>query len=215
MSAIDAHQSESAESALALSGPAMLEWSRVVDAVLRGLGHALNNRAAALSAVIELSKDDDGGTEDILTTELHRVRELAAVVRTMGRPRGGVEAFSPRDAADEAQAVLALHAEQRDRVVLIESAASTAVRVPKWMYVRALIALIASIPARAGTHSVRVTVDDRGEWIAVVASDVPAVLETASPFTTEVVRAMRGELLPDAYGFRLPSLAALRKREGR
>src|SRR3954468_5936970 len=108
-----------------LSIAAMREWNRIVDAVLRGLGHALNNRAAALSAVIELSKDDGPeATASILTTELQRMRELSALVRSMGAPRPGMEAFSPRDAAAEALTVLSMHADQRDRVVMIEAGAS-------------------------------------------------------------------------------------------
>src|SRR3954470_16965011 len=87
-----------------LSEQAVREWQRHVEAVMRGLAHAVNNRAAALSAVLELSSepdDDPATTRSILSSELSRVRELADVIRIMGPPRGGVEAFSPEDAANQ------------------------------------------------------------------------------------------------------------------
>src|SRR5436853_6314853 len=81
-----------------LSAAALYEWNYNVESIMRGVAHSLNNRAAALSAMIELSSDP--GVEDsvtipsILTSELERVRHLAAVVRTIGRPRSGVGAFA-------------------------------------------------------------------------------------------------------------------------
>src|SRR5437764_11590217 len=107
-----------------LSADALQEWGQHLESVMRGIAHALNNRAAAISAVIELARDVDEeppATGSILATELERVNELAAVVRTIGPPRGGVEAFAPRDASEEALVVLRMHAQQRDRVILIEA----------------------------------------------------------------------------------------------
>ena len=86
-----------------LSSAALAEWNDTVENVMRGIAHALNNRAAALSAVLELSRDssDDAMSAGlILGSELQRVQDLAKVVRTIGFPRAGMEAFSPRDAAD-------------------------------------------------------------------------------------------------------------------
>lgn len=206
------------ERPLELSAAAQREWIRNVESVMRGVAHALNNRAAALSAVIELCKDDDGpeATRSILGTELQRVRELSGVVRSLGTPRAGVEAFSPRDAAAEAQAILGLHADQRDRAVLIEASPSAAVRVPRWMFVRALVAMAGSVPIRgAVTHSLRIIVGEDGDWVHVRAEGVDGTLRGASPYTAELVHGMAGELLADAYGFRLSSLVALRKHEGR
>src|SRR5687767_8277197 len=91
-----------------LSAAALNEWRQHVESVLRGIAHALNNRATALSAVIELSQDpveEPSITNSILATELERVRSLTAAVRSIGAPRSGVEAFAPGDAAAEALAV--------------------------------------------------------------------------------------------------------------
>jgi hypothetical protein len=176
-----------------------------VESVLRGIAHALNNRAAALSAVIELSREpveDPSDTEAILTTEFKRTNDLVAVVRSLGAPRRGIEAFAPRDAAKEALAVLGMHA-GRDRPVDIDAQQAPPIRVSRWMYVRALVAL--------GAAATSITVSEDGEWLMTRASGgVPASLLVA-----ELARLMGGEPLPDHAGFRVPTLAALRQREAR
>src|SRR5436190_14230388 len=85
------------EPTLELSAPAWREWNRNVESVLRGIAHAWNNRAAALSAVIELAGDDDdrGATSSILKSGLHNVRDPSAVNRTRGKPRPGSEELAP------------------------------------------------------------------------------------------------------------------------
>ena len=201
-----------------LSAPALAEWSRHVDHVLRGVAHALNNRAAALSAVIELSTEpaeDPPVIRAILGTELERVGDLVKVVRTIAAPRAGLEAFAVRDAAAEAAATLELHAEQRDRMVAIEALDPTPIRAHRWMFVRALIAAAAGVPTTPGSHTpAAITVAAEGDWV-VVSANGPASAARASALVTELARAMGGGPLEDRYGFRVPTLAALRRREGR
>lgn len=192
-----------------LSAAALDAWSRHVDAVLQGIAHALNNRAAALSAAVQLARDDGSASvvDGVLAPELERITELAAAVRTLGAPRGGVEAFSPKDAAAEAAAVLKLHAAYKTRVVAIEARGAAPVRLHRWMFVRALIALTADTTSDG---DVRVTVEDdrAGDWVAVRANAA-----TPSAYVSELAVAMGGEAASD--GFRVPTLAALRRREGR
>lgn len=192
----------------ALSAAALGEWNQHVEHVLRGIAHALNNRAAALSAVIKLSRepeDDPGVTSSILGTELERVSDLVSVVRSIGAPRQGMEAFAPRDAAAEALAVLKLHAEQRDRVVSIDANSAPPIRVPRWMYVRSLIVLGASASA--------MTVAEDGEWLVTRADGANTPAHSPSTFVAEMARLMGGEPLNGQLGFRVPTLAALRQRE--
>lgn len=200
-----------------LSAAALREWGQHVESVMRGIAHALNNRAAALSAVIELSRepdDDPSSTSSILSTELERVRSLAEVVRSVGVPRGGMEAFSPRDAAIEALAVLKLHAEQREHHIAIDADAAPPTRVPRWMFVRSLIALSAAV-SNSGRASVRITVLEDGEWLVVRAEAASAPCADVSPYAAELSRAMGGEPLEGHCGFRVPTLTALRRREAR
>jgi signal transduction histidine kinase len=207
-----------------LSAAALREWNQHVESIMRGVAHTLNNRATALSAVIELARDpeddDVAATASILGTELQRVRDLAELVRSIGPPRGGMEAFSPKDAAAEALAVLTLHAEQRDHPVTIDASSAPPTRVPRWMFVRSLIALgaAAANSARAAT---RITVVEDGDWLVtrVESGGAKPRCEELSPYAAELSRAMGGAPLErdaqERCGFRVPTLAALRRREAR
>jgi len=145
---------------------------------------------------------------------MHKVRELSAVIRTLGKPRQGTEAFAPRDAAADAMLVLGVHADQRERAALIEATNGAAVRAERWMYVRALVTLVASIPiAGATTHSVKIEVAEEGDWVVTRAAAASGRLAGRSDYTCELARAMGGAPLDDGYGFRLPSLAMLRRRD--
>ena len=204
---------------LVLSADALGEWMVNVEAILRGVAHALNNRAAALSALAELSQeptdDDPEATKSILNSELLRVSELARAVRLLGPTRPGTEAFAPRDIVGDAIELLRLHSEQRERVISIDTSSAPPVRVPRWMFVRSLVALCASAAATGKAAHVQVSVTGDGDWVVVRIDGVPASVAELSPYTTELARAMGGDVLASAFGFRLPSLPALRQREAR
>ena len=192
----------------AFSAAALEEWSGHVDAILRGISHALNNRAAALSGAIQLSRDPDSAEAlpAILEPELSRVTELVAALRTFAAPRSAVEAFAPSDAAADAAAVLAFHSEQRERGATIDATATAPLRTHRWMFVRSLIALGGS------TSGAPVTVRDDGDAV-LVAADGAAL---SSSYARELATAMGGSPLsgPRA-GFRIPTLESIRRREGR
>ena len=192
-----------------LSAAAQLEWNAHVEAVLRGVAHALNNRSAALSALIQLSDDgEDAPTlRGILATELERVTGLAAAIRSIGTPRAGEEAFAPGDAANEALEVLQLHSDMRNVAAQLEVRDAAPVRVQRWMFVRSLIVLAAQA-ARAGGRVELASAGD--DLVARVSGATPE----PSVYVREVARAMGGEALDDGRGFRLPTLATLRRREG-
>jgi hypothetical protein len=201
-----------------LSAAALREWSQTIESVMRGVAHALNNRAAALSAVIELASDpndDPAVTGSILGSELERVQTLGAVIRSIGQPRSGAEAFAPRDAADEALEVLKLHAEQRERTISIDASSAPPTRIPKWMFVRSLIALAVagSRGLLASTTNLRITVVEDGDWIVASVDGAYTPSTTASPYMCELARAMGGAPLDKPLGFRVPTLTALRRRE--
>jgi hypothetical protein len=194
-----------------LSAAAQQEWNRHVEAILRGVAHALNNRAAALSALIQLADDSEPAPtlRAILATELDRVTGLAAALRIIGTPRPGEEAFAAADAASEALQVLALHSDQRDSTTGIDARDAAPVRAYRWMFVRALIVLAAN--AGRNSANVRVEIRSSGDDLMVtVASETPA----PSPYVQEIARAMGGEALSEGQGFRLPTLATLRRRAG-
>lgn len=194
------------------------EWDGLVESVLRGIAHALNNRAAALSAVMELSRDpgeDPGAVTSILGSELERVSDLVGAVRSMLSSKGGADAIAPADAAAEALAVLLLHADLRDRRLTIDASGAQPIRVPRWMFVRALVVLGANAGRAAAVTNVLVTAD--GDWLVARVDDAGASLGEPTPYLAELALAMDGAPLKsgEGYGFRVPTLAALRRREGR
>lgn len=202
------------------SEAALSEWVGHVEAALAGITHALNNRAAALSAIIELSDEpaeDAAVIRSLLTAELDRVQTLSQAVRLAGSPKSGVEAFSPADAAREARTVLEFHADVRDRGVTIDAVKAPPVRVARWQFVRAIIALAAGRSRDRGTGdgAATITIVEEGDWLLTRVDGAPGRGPTA--LVMELARAMDGEPVTESgcYGFRVPTLSALRRREGR
>jgi hypothetical protein len=203
-----------------LSAPALRAWQELTDHVLRGIVHSLNNRASAIAAVLDLANDPaeaPSATISILGSELERVQELVTVVRLISATAEGSDAFTPADAARDAQRVLAFHANMRDHAVDFDVRGVAPTRTPRWMFVRALIALGADASRAGGGHSpVRVVIEDDGDWIVARAESSGGLAEP-SPFVSEIANAMGGESLPGqrGVGFRVPTLVAIRQRERR
>jgi hypothetical protein len=203
------------ESTPALSATAAAEWTACVESVLRGVAHGLNNRAAALSAVVELSSEPAEApavVREILMTEQQRVRDLVQVVRIIGTPRMAPEALMPADVARDVSLVLEHHPDLRDGVVQIEATEASPIRASRWAFVRALIALTAGLSGVTRSAPGRITMRTEGDWLVLSADDHPAPLPSLA---SELARHMGGEPLASGYGIRVPTLAALRRREGR
>lgn len=196
-----------------LSPAAAAEWMRHVEGILRGVGHALNNRASAIAAAVELlasdgNPGDAAAGREIAADEARRIAEVARLIRSLSDIGGGRQAFAPADVAAEAAAVLALHHDFRLGAPAFEAAAAVPVRTHRALLLRALIAL-----APADTAPARVSLVAEGDWLVVTAAPAAAAL---TPLATELARAMGGDPLNDGrYGFRIPTLATLRRREGR
>jgi hypothetical protein len=127
-----------------------------------------------------------------------------------------VEAFIPADAAREAQLVLTFHEEQRDQGATFDADAAPPTRLPRWLFVRALVVLGADASAHGakGAPRPKVTLSGDDNWVvARVAGAAPGA--ELSPCGTALALALGGEPLQDALGFRVPTLAAIRRREAR
>jgi hypothetical protein len=198
-----------------LSAAARVEWDGHVESVLRGITHALNNRAASLSALMTLCMEPDytrESTQVMLSAEVERLRDIVNVVRAVGAPKGGIEAFDPRDASRAAQEVLALHAALRGRIVTITGSAGP-VRAQRWMFVRALVAMAGAAASADAQAPVVLELSEAGDWVqAVVAGGQRS---GRSVYIDEIATALGGETLSHASGFRIPTLASIRRREGR
>jgi hypothetical protein len=202
-----------------LGAPALREWQALTERVLRGVAHSINNRAAAIAAVRELSRDPEANgatTASILGTEFESLQEVVTVLRAIGTPLRRVEAFIPSDAAREAQLVLTFHAEERDKGATFDADAAPPTRGPRWLFVRALIVLGADASARAPEGGPRpmVTLTGEDDWLVARVEGAVSGAELSACGTALAV-ALDGEPLHDALGFRVPTLAALRRREAR
>lgn len=186
-----------------------------MENVLRGVAHGLNNRAAALSALVELTSEPaerPSVLREILDAEQQRVRDLVRAVLTIGAPRGDPEALSPADVVADVGIVLGQHPDLRGADLQIDASRGSPLRVPRWAFVRAVIALAAGLAGgtRAGPRRLDITTE--GDWLLIASGDRgPA----PSPLAIELARHMGGEPLDGRYGIRVPTLAALRRREGR
>ena len=199
----------------ALTAVAAAEWAGLVESVLRGIAHGLNNRAAALAALMELTSEpaeQPTVLREILESEQRRVRDLVQAVRTIGAPSGDAEALMPQDVVADARAVLEQHPDLRDGAVQIDVAQVSPVRASRQTFARLLLALAAGLTGGTRTKPRRLAVTTEGDWLIVAAdaSDGPA-----STLAAELARHVGGEPLDDRYGIRMPTLAALRQREGR
>jgi hypothetical protein len=198
-----------------LSASAVLEWEGHAESVLRGVAHALNNRAASMSALMSLCMEPDytpKSTRDMLASEVSRLHEIVGVVRTIGVSTGDAEAFEPADAANTAKNVLALHPAMRDRGVSIKASAGP-VRAQRWMFVRALVVLAGRAATADRAAAITLELSEREGWVYALAEG--ATVKGRSAYLDEIAVAMGGKPLPDAAGFRLPTLATVRQREGR
>jgi hypothetical protein len=208
----DPHRSELPP---ALSAAATAEWSRHVERVLSGVAHGLNNRAAALAALVELTSEpaeQPAVLREILNTEQQRVRDLVHAVRTIGESRGTAEALLPADVVSDVVIVLEQHPDLRDGTVQIDATQGSPIRAPRWTLARALLALAAGLTGGTRAKPRRLVLTTEGDWLIVTADD--GAVRT-STLATELARQMGGEPLDGRYGVRLPTLAALRRREGR
>lgn len=184
-----------------------------MESILRGVGHALNNRAAALGALMELADDGmDAGMRDLAEGEVRRVSQLARALLILG-DAGEAQAFAPADAGREALALLEVHRDVRTGVPALEAERAAPVRVRRDTFLRALVALVAGATSVAAPRQT-LSIAAEEPWVAVEISPRPD--HSLSPLVAELARAMDGEpLAAPRYGFRVPSLEAIRRREGR
>jgi len=206
------------------SAAALEEWARIVEQVLRAVAHALNNRAAAIAALIDLSHDatseDVAASQSILRSELERVGELTQVVRALTPARGDagavgdVAAFAPADLVSDINAILRLYDEQRSAGIEVTATGAPPVRLSRTELLRACVCVAV---AAAGSQpreltAIQMTGTADGDWLDVRATAPASVRST---YAAEAAARMGGEISEGQLGFRVPSLSALRQRAAR
>jgi hypothetical protein len=194
------------------------DWATISNELLQGLIHALNNRMAALGALVELARldDEEGDSLEGIAEELTLLGEVNALFALLPERRSEPEALELSSALDDA---LRLHAHHpRLRRVTCEIRCDDAlspVRAPRWALVRALVLLV-----HAAKQAGESTPEQAGATIHLLADgpDVAVRAEIpAQPFEEFVALAARcgARVQRDgaALTLRLPTLEELRRRE--
>ena len=215
----------------AVEGP----WLGVSDALLRGVGHALNNRAAALSAVVQvLASEENGPLEGALRAETERLQRAVELLRLLPRRWGSEpEPVLVDDVVRSAIELLVLHAdlpELRYEWTADGSLPPTLVEPSLLTHVLCLLGTAAAREAgRTGARSGSFRGSSTAETVRVevsVGEGNPAYAGVSEEGGTADADAA-GALIARAGGsfemekkgglrlaFTLPTLAAARRREG-
>jgi hypothetical protein len=214
-------------------------WLVVSDALLRGLNHALSNRAAtvgAVSGVLDPAEPPSAAIVDVLRDEAARLDELLQLARLLPGQRAGTEPVHLPDVVPAAVALHGYHFDLRDTACHVEGDATVMpVLADPTALTHALLLLLtaAKLAAAGGTVVLRHHGDDEQVTLTLdalppAAADDPAVpREDAEPGDEEAMLAAARTLLaasdavverrPAAQGARyeltLPTLTAARRAE--
>ena len=217
------------------------EWYRVSDCMIAGLCHELNDRIASLQGILHIARLDgavDSGIADQLDAELERLARTSRLLRLLPADRTGPPvATSPADVLADVLELQQHCGGLEDVPVDADIAPDTPPVFADPASLRRVLALFLASAARAarvagGTVRLHTAADDDDVLFDVaVLSGADEAKETAPPAGVEpdpleiaaagaALRAMGGELddarsTPPRLRIRLPSLAAIRRREGR
>jgi C4-dicarboxylate-specific signal transduction histidine kinase len=202
-----------------------MTWPEESEAIVRGLAHALSNRVVALGMAGESLDDPEDAVRAEARAQVRGEAErLAEVTRLLKLlPREGLgrpQALQISEVLSDALALQAHHLELRDLAVSTAvSATVLPVRVERWALLRALVLLIGEARRVARERAdaaapVVLTVDGTEDecWVVASAKGARPGVELAA-----LAAEMGGRMAdsPDEIGLVLPSLAAVRRREGR
>lgn len=151
------------------------EWVELVDRVLQGLHHALNNRIGSLSALVELYQlgdlPNDGSGFEGLAGDLTRLEDCNRVIRLLPRDTPATE--EPLILDDVLADVFAIHRFLHDvrdlQVTIVPTRFVEPVRVERWALVRVLVLLLADAKrlAKDGAGIVRAVTESDEQWVRV------------------------------------------------
>ena len=206
------------------------EWLSLVDEVLQGLHHALNNRIGSLSALVELYQlgdlPPDGSGFESLAADLTRLSECNRIVRLL--PRDAVPGEEPLILDDVLADVFAIHRflhEVRDlQVTIVPTRYVEPVRVERWALVRVLTLLLNDakrLAKRIGTVVRAVTESDE-QWVRIEfrvgSTPIDAIPESGGGnYAEELAKTFGGVVgrKPGLAELRLPTLKARRAADRR
>lgn len=197
------------------------EWLALADELHAGLAHALNNRITSLGVCAELATmgDEEMLKEGVLIAEVTRMQGVARQLGLMSA-RGPAEALEVLPVLEDAVALHALHPRMRTQDCRVErDGEPQPVRAPRWALLRALLLIVdaakeASQSGDGGAAIVRVVCDAREVRIEAPGA---AGGSGEGAYAREMALLCGGTFIrdDDRLTLVLPSLASLRRREGR
>jgi hypothetical protein len=191
-------------------------WSLLLEDLLRGLVHAMNNRVTALSAFAELATVDEEALEiDMLRREIVRLYEVSSLVSALATRSDEREALEMSGVVEMALDIHRHHPRMRSVPCTLEKkGAILPVRVPRWAMLR-LALLMVDAAKRAGTDA---NADVVAMWLS--STDAAVRLHMLSPALpspdAQNLAKLCGGVLSHDDGetvLSLPSLLELRRRE--
>lgn len=206
------------------------EWLDLVDQVLQGLHHALNNRIGTLSALVELFQlgdlAPDGSGFDNLSADLARLQDCNRVIRLL--PCDAVAGEEPLILDDVLADVFAihrfLHEVREQQVTIVPTRYMEPVRVERWALVRVLTLLLADAKRLGKTLNTGVrVVSESDEQVVRVEFRVgsPLVEELPAPargpYAEGVAASFGGSVTrrPGVAELQMPTLKARRAADRR
>lgn len=192
------------------------EWTPLLEDLLRGIVHAMNNRVTALSAFAELAAVDAETLEvDMLRLEINRLHAVSSLVGVLVSRNNEMEALELSAVLEIALGIHVHHPRMRTVACTMEKTGMVLpVRVPRWALLR-LALLMIDAAKRSG-------VDTNASAVAVVLSGddvtVRACVATPEPLGDDATElaALCGGVLRHKNGealLELPSLLEVRRRE--
>lgn len=198
------------------------EWLELLDQVLLGLDHALNNRLGALRAFAELLRDDgwrssSAATESI-QREVARLAETTSIVRQLARPKQpAMTGLILEEVMADAARIQSMLYDVRDTP--IDYASGPALE-PVWSDRSALIRLVSLAlyglrrAARDGNGEARVAMASDEAWARITFSGAAGGAALVTDYMQALATAIGAEwrAAGGATELRLPTLKA--RREG-
>jgi hypothetical protein len=217
------------ESASAAPIQGVDEWQNLVDQILRGLHHDLNNRIGSLSAMVELLQlgdtPGDGTSYETLAGDLARLGEANRVIRLVPREQSPAE--EPLILDDVLADVFAIHRFLHDvrdvQVSIVPTRYVEPIRCERWAILHVLVVLLmeAKQLAKDGGTMVRAATESDEQTVRVqfqigtpLLPDAPAARGTYA----ESVAATFGGTVTRKAGvaeLRMPTLKARRASDRR
>lgn len=193
-------------------------WTTLLEDLLCGLVHAMNNRVTALSAFVELAAMDGNLIEPpVLREEITRLHHVNALVGMLATCHDEMEALEIRAVLELAVTIHSHHPRIRSTpCTIVQSGVVPPVRVPRWALLRLLL-LMVDAARRAGTagHDRGVEVRFSGDEAAVRVQIVSS--EPLGADADSLAAACEGGLTYSAgvCMLQLPSLLEIRRLERR